>query len=117
MSVLHPAIRPIDVSERPDTAGTATLRHPSDELKARLATLLEGAVSKAEGPEAGLALLDELAASTAMQRYPYYHAARGALLAKVGRRDEAASAYREARRWTSNPVEQEHLRRKLGELT
>jgi RNA polymerase sigma-70 factor (ECF subfamily) len=75
------------------------------------------AVSKAAGPEAGLALLDELASSTAIERYPYYHAARGALLAEVGRAAEAASAYREALRWTSNPVEQEHLRRKLGELT
>jgi len=74
------------------------------------------AVSKAEGPEAGLSLLADLEASEPMQRYPYYHAARAALLADLGRVEEAASAYREALASTTNPVEQEHLRRKLRDL-
>ena len=74
------------------------------------------AVSKADGAAAGLVLLDELGTSPAMERYPYYHALRGALLAEVGCVDEARSAYRAALRRTSNPVEQADLEKRLAGL-
>jgi RNA polymerase sigma-70 factor (ECF subfamily) len=54
------------------------------------------AVAYAEGPAAGLAILDRLAASSRLARWPQLHIARGALLAQCGRREDAVAAYRAA---------------------
>jgi RNA polymerase sigma-70 factor (ECF subfamily) len=54
------------------------------------------AVAYAEGPAAGLVILDTLAASSQLVRWPQLHIARAALLAQCGRREEAAAAYRDA---------------------
>ena len=54
------------------------------------------AVAYAEGPTAGLAILDTLAASSRLTRWPQLHIARAALLAQCGRREEAVAAYRDA---------------------
>jgi RNA polymerase sigma-70 factor (ECF subfamily) len=54
------------------------------------------AVAYAEGPAAGLAILDALAASSRLACWPQLHIARAALLAQCGRRDEAVTAYRDA---------------------
>ena len=50
------------------------------------------AVAMARGPEAGLALMDELAGE--LGDYHLLHSARADLLRRLGRRDEAAAAYR-----------------------
>ncbi len=54
------------------------------------------AVAYAEGPAAGLAILDTLAASSQLARWPQLHIARATLLAQCGRREDAAAAYRDA---------------------
>jgi RNA polymerase sigma-70 factor (ECF subfamily) len=54
------------------------------------------AVAYAEGPAAGLAILDTLAASSRLARWPQLHIARAALLAQCGRREDAVAAYRDA---------------------
>jgi RNA polymerase sigma-70 factor, ECF subfamily len=54
------------------------------------------AVAYAEGPAAGLAILDTLAASSRLAQWPQLHIARGALLAQCGRQDDAVAAYRDA---------------------
>ncbi len=54
------------------------------------------AVAYAEGPAAGLAILDTLTASSRLARWPQLHIARAALLSQAGRRDEAIAAYRDA---------------------
>jgi RNA polymerase sigma-70 factor (ECF subfamily) len=54
------------------------------------------AVAYAEGPAAGLAILDTLAASSQLARWPQLHIARGALLAQCGRHQDAVGAYRDA---------------------
>ena len=54
------------------------------------------AVAYAEGPPAGLAILDTLAASSRLTRWPQLHIARGALLAQCGRDQDAVAAYRDA---------------------
>jgi RNA polymerase sigma-70 factor, ECF subfamily len=54
------------------------------------------AVAYAEGPTAGLAILDTLAVSSRLTRWPQLHIARGALLAECGRHDDAVAAYRDA---------------------
>jgi RNA polymerase sigma-70 factor (ECF subfamily) len=54
------------------------------------------AVAYAEGPAAGLAILDTLAASSRLARWPQLHIARGALLVQCGRHQDAVAAYRDA---------------------
>jgi RNA polymerase sigma-70 factor (ECF subfamily) len=54
------------------------------------------AVAYAEGPAAGLAILDTLAVSSQLARWPQLHIARATLLAQCGRREDAAAAYRDA---------------------
>lgn len=51
------------------------------------------AVSMAQGPEAGLALVDALASEPALRDYAYLPAARAEMLARLGRHAEAARAY------------------------
>lgn len=50
-------------------------------------------VGRTDGPEAGLALLDELGADPIAEAFQPWHAARADLLARAGLKDEAAAAY------------------------
>ncbi|RXZ43085.1 RNA polymerase subunit sigma-24, partial [Agromyces binzhouensis] len=63
------------------------------------------AVAMAGGAEAGLALVDELAADGRLARYHPLHAVRAELLERLGRRDEAREAFAEAARLTANERE------------
>jgi RNA polymerase sigma-70 factor (ECF subfamily) len=72
------------------------------------------AVAMAEGPGAGLALVDALAEPLA--GYHLWHAARADLLRRLGRSEEAGAAYRRARELAGNPVERAFLDRRLAEL-
>jgi RNA polymerase sigma-70 factor (ECF subfamily) len=74
------------------------------------------AIAMADGPESGLSLMDRLDASGALDAYPYLHAARADLLRRLGRRDEAAVAYRRARELTANVAERAFLERRLIEV-
>ncbi|MFL5679573.1 MAG: RNA polymerase sigma factor [Chloroflexota bacterium] len=74
------------------------------------------AVAMADGAAAGLALMDELAASGQLDDYPYLHAARADLLRRMGRRADAAAAYHRARELTANAAEQAFLDRRLVEV-
>jgi RNA polymerase sigma-70 factor (ECF subfamily) len=69
-----------------------------------------------DGPEAGLALMDELDASGALAGYHLLHAARADLLRRLGRAGEAAAAYRRALELTDNPVERAYLQSRLAEV-
>jgi RNA polymerase sigma-70 factor, ECF subfamily len=71
------------------------------------------AVAMRDGPEAGLALLDELAGEQRLRGYHPYALARADLLRRLGRRDEAAAAYREALATAGTEPERAHLRRRL----
>lgn len=63
------------------------------------------AVAMADGPAAGLALLDRLAPLPAMQRYHLLPSARGDLLSKLGRHEEAAAEFERAASLTRNERE------------
>ena len=70
------------------------------------------AVAMADGLERGLALLDTI-------HLPGYHllpAARADLLRRLGRRAEAASAYREALALVTNDAERRFLEKRLAEV-
>ncbi|GAA2953556.1 RNA polymerase sigma factor [Kitasatospora cinereorecta] len=72
------------------------------------------AVAMRDGPEAGLALLDELADEPRLRAYHPYASARADLLHRLGRRSEAAAAYREALRLAGTEPERAHARRRLA---
>jgi RNA polymerase sigma-70 factor (ECF subfamily) len=74
------------------------------------------AVSFAEGAEAGLAALDDLVLEPQLASYGYVGAARGDMLARLGRRDEARAAYEEALLFTENEVEREFLAARVADL-
>jgi RNA polymerase sigma-70 factor, ECF subfamily len=74
------------------------------------------AIAMADGPRAGLARLDAIAADRRLADYPYFHAARADLLRRIDARDEAVGAYRRALELTGNAVERAFLRGRLQEL-
>jgi RNA polymerase sigma-70 factor (ECF subfamily) len=71
------------------------------------------AIGFADGPAAGLAALDRLAAEPQLAGYGYLAAARADFLHRLGRDDEARIAYTEALHLTSNDVEREFLQGRL----
>jgi RNA polymerase sigma-70 factor (ECF subfamily) len=73
------------------------------------------AVAMADGPAAGLALLDALAADDRLATYSYFHAARADLLRRLGRASQAITAYRQALELTTNEVERSFLSRRIAE--
>jgi RNA polymerase sigma-70 factor (ECF subfamily) len=75
------------------------------------------AVAMADGPGAGLALVDTLDASGALDGYQYLHATRADLLRRLDRAGEARDAYLRARALASTDAERRFLDRRLAELT
>jgi RNA polymerase sigma factor (sigma-70 family) len=75
------------------------------------------AVGLAEGAAAGLAELRPLLDEPQLARYPYLAAARADFLRRLGRVEEARSAYEEALLLTDNEVERRFLADRLDALT
>ena len=74
------------------------------------------AVAMRDGPEAGLVEADEVFAGGRFEDYPYLHATRGDLLSRLGRAEEAATAFVRALELSVNPAERRFLERRLAEL-
>ncbi|RLV49471.1 RNA polymerase sigma factor [Nocardioides mangrovicus] len=70
------------------------------------------ALAEADGPQAGLRLVDPLLADRRTARLHRVHAVRAHLLERAGRREEAVAAYREAARLTTSIPEQRYLNRR-----
>ena len=75
------------------------------------------AVAMADGPAAGLALVDALAATGELAGYHLLPATRADLLRRLGRRAEAAEAYAEAVELVRTDSERRFLSRRLTEVT
>jgi RNA polymerase sigma-70 factor, ECF subfamily len=75
------------------------------------------AVSMCDGPEAGLALMDGLALDGELRDYHLLPAARADMLWRLGRRSEAAAAYRQAHDLAGTDAERRYLERRLLEAT
>ncbi len=73
------------------------------------------AIGQADGPQAGLAAVAELA--DALADYQPLHAVRADLLARLDRRAEAIEAYDRAIELTGNPVEADFLRARRRALS
>jgi len=80
--------------------------------------LLNGAVAvgMSQGAGRGLALIEEVGGSGALDRYHLYHAARADMLRRLGSRPAAAEAYRRALSLTANGIERTFLERRLAAL-
>ncbi|RSN06815.1 RNA polymerase subunit sigma-24 [Nonomuraea sp. WAC 01424] len=94
-------------------------------LYARLAVLLPSpvvelnravAVAMADGPAAGLELVDRLAGTGALPGYHLLPATRADLLRRLERRAEAAGAYRQALELATAEADRRYLARRLAEL-
>ena len=70
------------------------------------------AVAELDGPDAGLAILDQLD----LGRYRYYHSTRADLLRRAGRDTEARHAYQRALQLAQTEPERRFLQNRLGEL-
>jgi RNA polymerase sigma-70 factor, ECF subfamily len=74
------------------------------------------AVAMARGPRAGLAIIDELAASGELGEYHLLHAARADMLRRLGANSEAAESYELALNLAGNDSERRFLERRLREV-
>ncbi|MFC5003387.1 RNA polymerase sigma factor [Dactylosporangium cerinum] len=74
------------------------------------------AVAMADGPAAGLALVDALRDDGHLTGYHLLPATRADLLRRLGRREEAVVAYREALSIVGTDAERRYLARRLEEL-
>jgi RNA polymerase sigma-70 factor (ECF subfamily) len=70
------------------------------------------AVAEAEGPAAGLAIVERLV----LDDYRYLHATRGELLRRLGRADEAREAYARAVALADDDAERRLLQRRISAL-
>jgi RNA polymerase sigma-70 factor (ECF subfamily) len=75
------------------------------------------AVAMADGLDAGLALVDELAASGQLTGYYLLPATRADLLRRMERKAEAAASYREALELAPTEPERRYLGRRLAEVS
>ena len=74
------------------------------------------AVAMVDGPEQGLALIDELIATGNLDDYHLLHAARADLLRRLGSTAEAAKSYEFALTLVTNESEKRFLERRLREV-
>ncbi|WP_342395252.1 RNA polymerase sigma factor [Nocardioides sp. T2.26MG-1] len=74
------------------------------------------AVGMADGPEAGLRLVEEIESSGNLTDYHLLPAVKGDLLECSGRADEARSSYERALGMATNELDRDHLRRRVAAL-
>jgi RNA polymerase sigma-70 factor, ECF subfamily len=75
---------------------------------------MAAAVAMADGPQAGLRMMDPL--GDELDAYHLYHSARGDLLRRLGRNEEAVAAYRRAAELITNTSQRRFVLKRLGEL-
>jgi RNA polymerase sigma factor (sigma-70 family) len=74
------------------------------------------AVGMAEGPGAGLAIVDRLREEPALRRYQWLPSVRGDLLAKLGRKEEARAEFLQAAELAGNGRERTMLLARAAEM-
>jgi RNA polymerase sigma-70 factor, ECF subfamily len=74
------------------------------------------AVAMAEGPQAGLAMIDSLTDSDDLENYHLLHAARADLLRRMGLHAEAAKNYERALELVTNDSERRYLEKRLRQV-
>ena len=78
------------------------------------------AVAEAVGPEQALEAIDAIPLAEDLEGdladYPYFHAARGECLARLGQNTEAVAAFEQALRCCRNPAEARHLQQRRDDV-
>ncbi|OZG71870.1 RNA polymerase subunit sigma-24 [Hahella sp. CCB-MM4] len=74
------------------------------------------AIAMKDGPEAGLTLIDDILTRGDLEKYHLAHAARADLCRRLGRHDDARSAYQKALELAQLEPEKRFLQRRLMEL-
>ncbi len=74
------------------------------------------AIAMRDGPEMGLALIDAILVRGDLTEYHLAHAARGDLLRRLGRGDDAIAAYERALELATQETERSFIARRLNEL-
>lgn len=72
------------------------------------------AVAMRDGPAAGLALIDGILARGELADYQFAHSARGELLRRLGRNEEARAAYERALALTKQDTERRFLKKQVA---
>jgi RNA polymerase sigma-70 factor (ECF subfamily) len=75
------------------------------------------AIAMKDGPEAGLALIDDIIAQGQLKDYRLLHAARADLCRRLGRAEQARQSYERALTLTRQEPERRFLERRLAEVT
>jgi RNA polymerase sigma-70 factor (ECF subfamily) len=111
--VLQAAIASLHADQPRDWPGIASLYGELSRLTDSPVVELNRAiaVAEAEGPEAGLEIVDRLP----LEDYRYLHATRGELLRRLGRDDEARDAFVRALELVHDDTERRHLERRLAQ--
>jgi RNA polymerase sigma-70 factor (ECF subfamily) len=114
--VIQAAIGALHADAERDWAQIAALYGELSRLTGSAVVELNRAVAlaEAEGPATGLAIIDDLAAD--LDDYHYLHAARGELLLRLGREDQAAAAFERALALVHDDAERRHLDRRLAAI-
>jgi RNA polymerase sigma-70 factor (ECF subfamily) len=112
--VVQAAIAALHADERRDLPQIAALYGELARLTGSPVVELNRAVAvaEAEGAEAGLRIVDQLA----LEDYRYLHSTRGELLRRLGRAEEARDAYCRALALVHDGAERRLLERRLAEL-
>jgi RNA polymerase sigma-70 factor (ECF subfamily) len=74
------------------------------------------ALAMRDGPAAGLALIDAILARGDLAEYQFAHSARGELLRRLGRTEEARAAFERALALTRQETERRFLERQLRNI-
>ncbi|MEJ2860176.1 RNA polymerase sigma factor [Actinomycetospora flava] len=112
IAAVHADAPSFDATDWPEIVGlydVLAARWPSPVVDLNRAV----AVGFADGPEAGLAALDALTGEPRLAGYGYLAAARGELLRRAGRPEEARTALEEAAALAGNDAERDLLDRRL----
>jgi RNA polymerase sigma-70 factor (ECF subfamily) len=114
--VLQAAIAALHLDEPPDWPQIAALYGELSRLMGSAVVELNraAAIAEAGDPEAALALMDELELDR--YHYHYHHAVRADLLRRLGRVDEAHSAYERALELVHSDAERRFLEQRLAEV-
>lgn len=112
--VVQAAIADLHVEEPRDWDQIALLYRRLEDLTGSPVVTVNRAVALAEieGPAAALALLDDLD----LDRYLYLHSTRADLLRRLGRNDEARTAYTRALQLAETAPERRFLQSRLNNL-
>jgi RNA polymerase sigma-70 factor (ECF subfamily) len=116
IAALHcdaPSAEATDWAQIAHLYGALACRVPSSVVELNRAV----AVSMADGPAAGLAIVDRLAATGELDRSHLFHATRADMLRRLERWDEAATAYQRALDLAATDAERNFLAGRLAEVT